>query len=57
MPETVGFVVQFPLEDQFEPLVPDQVVIVPADAVPAAAIPMTVKSVRQKAVENMMEPL
>ena len=53
----MGFTVQFPLDDQFEPLVPVQVVIVPADAVPAAAMPMTVKSARQKVDENIKEPL
>ena len=52
MPETVGFVVQFPLEDQLVPLVPDQVVIVPADAVPAAVA----NAIRVHSVDRRAEP-
>ena len=53
MPDVVGVVVQLPLVDQL-PLapLPNQVVIVPADAVPAAAMQARVSSPRESGLNE-----
>ena len=54
VPDVVGFVVQLPLVDQLLlAAVPDQVVIVPADAVPAVARQARISSVLRRAEAYM----
>jgi hypothetical protein len=58
VPDVVGFVVQLPFVDQLLlAAVPDQVVIVPAEAVLAATSPIRVSNVRRRAIENILRVL